>query len=81
MKRIISFLFGTTPNSLYLKSTKALSAFNETLETLKRINDQANEETSKKAVEIAKIESDIAMLASVKVNNQKIISNIEKILN
>lgn len=81
MKRIINFLFGITPNSLYLKSTKALSAFNETLETLKRINDQANEETSKKAIEIVKIEADIAMLASVKVNNQKIISNIEKILN
>lgn len=81
MKRIFRFLFSNTPNSLYLKSTKALSAFNETLETLKRINDQANEETSKKAIEIAKIEADIAMLASVKVNNQKIISNIEKILN
>lgn len=81
MKRIFRLLFSVTPNSLYLRSTKALSAFNETLETLKRINDQANEETSKKATEIAKIEADIAMLASVKVNNQKIISNIEKILN
>lgn len=81
MKKIINFLFGITPNSLYLKSTKALSAFNETLETLKRINDQANKESYKKVEEIAKIEADIAMLASVKVNNQKIISNIEKILN
>lgn len=81
MKRIINFLFGTTPNSLYLKSTKALSAFNETLETLKSINDKANEETSKKAIEIAKIELDIATLASIKVNNDKIIANIEKILN
>lgn len=81
MKRILNFLFGTTPDSLYLESKKALSAFNETLETLKNINDKANEETSKKAIEIAKIESDIATLASMKVNNDKIIANIEKILN
>lgn len=81
MKRIINFLFGTTPNSLYLKSTNVLSAFNETLETLKNINDKANKETSKNDIKIAKIESDIAMLASIKVKNEKIIANIEKILN
>jgi len=80
MKKLIRFLFGNTPNSLYIKSTKALSAFNETLDTLRSINDKANEETSKKAIEIAKIEEDIALLASIKVNNDKIIANIEKIL-
>jgi N-acetylglucosamine kinase-like BadF-type ATPase len=80
MKRIISFLFGTSQNKLYLKSTKVLSSFNEALEALKSINDKASEEVSKKATEIAKIESDIATLASIKVNNEKIIANIEKIL-
>jgi N-acetylglucosamine kinase-like BadF-type ATPase len=81
MKRIFKFLFGTNPNSLYIKSTKALSAFNETLETLKNINESATREVSKKATEIAEIEADIALLASIKTNNQKIIANIEKILN
>jgi predicted YcjX-like family ATPase len=81
MKRIFKFLFGTNPNRLHVKSIKALSAFNETLETLKNINESATREVSKKATEIAGIESDIALLASIKTNNQKIIANIEKILN
>jgi hypothetical protein len=80
MKRIFKFLFGNNSNRLNIKSIKALIAFNETLTTLKNINDQATEESHKKASKVAAIEKEIALLASIKFNNQKIIANIEKIL-
>jgi len=81
MKRIFRLLFGFNPKALREESIKALSAFNETLEKLKSLSDRANEEVSKKSLEISEIEDDIAMLQSIKVNNDKIIANIEKILN
>ena len=62
------------------KSVNALATFHQVMEDLKSINAQASAKQVELAAEAAKIDLEIEDLAVVTASNDKVISNIEKIL-
>ena len=67
-------------DSLRASSAQAVSIFNETIHSLKNINETIDEEASTRTLMIELISSELKALDTQKLQNEKIITKINSIL-
>lgn len=72
--------FSDKITSLRKKSESIVNVFTKTVNELKTVNAEVVVVSDTKTAEIAKLEQEVADLASIKMANEKVISKIETIL-
>jgi hypothetical protein len=81
MIKFLRNLFRVGPDKLQAKSEKALDLFSQAIVSLKQVNEESGRERARLSQEILILNENVASLSSISINNEKVIKNIEKILN
>lgn len=81
MSNIIKMITGNSVSSIRNKTTKALSIFTETVEKLRKLNEEAMVEMADRDKKMAKLQQEHVELTGLVVDNNKTIAKINQIIN